>query len=289
MGIFSVNQDLEDIIKSDVKFVRSHFLERSYLLNSVNVSGQSIEPRLVGDNISNFEISLNHSAGVPHLLVESVKSVEVLLNDIDFLKQRGSLQNLLYLGDGEARPITGLPALLLLADLTKNKVKEKCFMPLKNNLYGNFISLWSYLSHSNHNFCSCFHDEDTVEDISESYEEQFLYMPFQIEPFNEGGYTPTIKPIELTSSNWFGRLVRKYSQGHYDLVTAVNEAQRNPFTFSLLVAPILGLSFDAFEGYSKSDSYKNLNDSQKFDYLSSVKPLIEMISFEYMAGEINNL
>lgn len=291
MSILSVNEDLENSIKSDANFLYSHL--RMYLpidlADATEISGQSLEPFIVGSNLESFEGFVQNTP--KEILLATQESFEFLADNTEALKNRKSLQSLFYVGNGNARPITGLPAIILLADLVRYDVKDKCFMYIEDYLYEHHLQLRSYLNHNQHNFCACIHDSDTQEDISEEYEDRYIQFEFLIEPFNKGGYTPIVNPVQTdsSSSHWFSSLIQRYNQGKYDLRTAVKRAQAFPYTFSMLVAPILGISYESFEGFVKNDNYQNLPESQRYTLFSELKPLIEVISFEYMVGDITSL
>ena len=287
MVVFSVNESLERDLLSDRGFVCSHLTPYLTSLAANEISGQTLEPYLVGKLLGTYE-SIGQSRPL-HLVAETVKALDSLTANPTLLKGRECLQTVLST-EVSTRAIVGLPALIMLNKLAmldglssyKGNVLEPCGATTD---FSYIVELPSYISYTPYDFCAEMNDIDTEFDYGADNNDVALYVPYQV------AVTPSIDTKFSTviySHDWVYRLINHYTQGHYKLRLACNTAQQRPYAFALIVAAMLGIGLDKLNAYSVED-YTNQTDMQKYDFITVIKPLIEHIAYDFINSELISL
>lgn len=290
LSILSVNKDFESYIKSDRGFLFSHFSNKLARLTPFEVSGMMLEPALIGQGFDFFESSINRS--VINNLLEVASCLDYFFEDDSYLRSTESLQTVLEVETiGIKRPIVGLNSLIVLKGLAEINAKGNVVSPVfefNDDDYelSSLVNCPSYLSFVNYNFCSSMQDASTFTDSDVTEDKICMYIPLVVVPT---GDTDKSKALSVNQSGWFNKIIRHFSQGHYQLITACDQAKKHPYSFCLLLASILGVDYRLFAEHKTNDRYPRLTDSQKIDFIRAVKPLVESVSFEFMSGDLVSL
>lgn len=287
MTIFSVNESLERDLLSDRGFVCSHLTPFLSLLDSNQVSGQTLEPYLVGRLLGTYE---SIGQGRPlHLAAEVVKSLDLFASNPALLKERECLQ-LVLSTDIVVRPIVGFAAIITLDKVAQfdaiSSLKGNIFELCDDNTDSDFIfEIPSHISYLPYEFCADMDDVDTVQHANANTDGIALYVPYQ------AALSASVDKsfcVDVMGQDWVYRLINHYTQGHYKLRLACSAATRRPYAFALIVASMLGVSFDKLKEYGSED-YINLTAAQKYELVVVMKPLIEQIAYEFMSGKLISL
>lgn len=287
MVVLSANKSLERALLSDRGFICSHLTPYLSTLAGNEISGQTLEPYLVGKMLNTYE-SIGQSRPL-HLVAESVKALDSLIENPALLKERESLQTVLSTEES-TRPIVGLASIIMLDRLArldlisayKGNVLESCHAKTD---FDCVVELPTYISYLPHEFCAEMDDIDTEFDYGSDNNEVALYIPYQV------AITPSVEVRFQTTvhkQDWVYRLINHYTQGHYKLNAACARAQKRPYAFALIVASMLGIGLDKLNAYSVED-YTNQTDMQKYDFLTITKPLIEHIAYDFINSELISL
>ena len=140
MTISSVNESLERDLLSDRGFVCSHLTPFLSLLGSNQVSGQTLEPYLVGRLLGTYE---SIGQGRPlHLAAEVVKSLDLFASNPALLKERECL-HLVLSTDIVVRPRVGFAAIITLDKVAQfdatSSLKGNIFELCDDNTDSDFI------------------------------------------------------------------------------------------------------------------------------------------------------
>lgn len=287
MVVFSVNESLERDLLSDRGFVCSHLTPYLTSLAANEISGQTLEPYLVGKLLGTYE-SIGQSRPL-HLVAETVKALDSLTANPALLKERECLQTVLST-EVIARPIVGLPSIIMLDKLAsldvissyKGNVLEQC---TATTPFDSILELPSYISYTPYEFCAEMTDINIEFEYGGDNNDIALYVPYQV------AVTPSIETKFATKAynhDWVYRLINNYTQGHYRLRLACETAQQRPYAFALIVAAMLGISLDKLNTYSVED-YTNQTDIQKYSFITTTKPLIEHIAYDFINSNLISL
>lgn len=287
MTIFSVNKSLERDLLSDRGFVCSHLTPYLSLLTSNQVSGQTLEPYLVGRQLGTYE-SIGQARPM-NLTSEAVKALDLLTANPALLIERDCLQ-LVLSTDVATRPIVGLASLISMGNIAqheaRNEVKGNVFESCEDDANLDFIfEIPSHISYLPYEFCSDMTDVNTIDEYDAYSDSIALYVPYQ------AYLTATIDTqfcTNVTQQDWAYKLANHYTQGQYDLRLACATASRRPYAFALMVAIMLGIDFNKLNSY-EVDSYNNLTTDQKYQYIKTIKPLIEYIAYDFISGNLISL
>ena len=287
MTIFSVNESLERDLLSDRGFVCSHLTPYLSLLTSNQVSGQTLEPYLIGRLLDTYE---SIGQGRPmNLVSEAVKSLDLLAANPALLAERDCLQ-LVLSTDVVTRPIVGLSSIILLSRIAQHEArttdKGNVFESCEDNVDLDFIfEIPTHISYVPYDFCSDMTDVDSKDNFGAHSDNVALYVPYQ------ACLTSTVNTtfcVKVTQQDWAYKLANNYTQGQYDLRLACATATRRPYGFALMAAVMLGVSFDNLVSYD-ADTYNNLTADQKYQYIKTIKPLIEHIAYDLISGNLISL
>ena len=287
MIVFSVNESLERDLLSDRGFVCSHLNPYLTSLDANEISGQTLEPYLVGKLLSIYE-SIGQTQPL-HLVSETVKALDSLTLNPALLKERESLQVVLAT-EVSTRPIVGLPAIIMLDRLVQLEIASN----LKGNVlescdngtdFDRVLELPSYISFIPYEFCAEMNDIDIEFDYGADNNDVALYVPYQV------AVSPSVNvnfSTKTYNQDWVYRLINHYTQGHYKLRLACATAQKRPYAFALIVACMLGIGLDKLKAYS-IDDYTSQTNMQKYDFITVIKPLVEHIAFDFINSELISL
>lgn len=284
MEIFSVNRDIEYGLKSDNTFLFSHLSPYLSVCASNEVSGQAIEPYLIGKHLSTYE-SIGQTNPV-HLVSETINALDAIYSNPTLLSDRICPQSVLST-DSCLRPISGLPAIILLTQACLRGFKGNVFCETdKNTPFDHIFETPTYLTYSRHLFCAAMDDIDIPSDINPDSDTACLYIPYQLSITDD---TDTQFMTDVTQQDWLYRLIRHYTQGHYSLRLACKTAESRPYAFGLIVAAMIGVKLDRLKNYKANDDYINLSNLQRYEFITTVKPLVETIAFDFIDGRLNAL
>lgn len=287
MVVFSVNESLEHDLLSDRGFLFSHLTPYLASLDANEISGQALEPYLVGKLLGIYE-SIGQTQPL-HLVSEAVKALDSLTSNPALLKERETLQVVLAT-ELSTRPVVGLTSVIMLNNLAQ--------LEITSNLKGNvlepcsdetrlehILELPSYISYMPYEFCAEMNDIDIEFDYGVDNNNVALYVPYQAAISASVNINSSTK---IYNQDWVYRLINHYTQGHYKLRLACATAQKRPYAFALIVATMLGIGLDKLKAYNVED-YTSQTNMQKYDFITVIKPLIEHIAYDFLNSELISL
>lgn len=275
MNILSVNASLEQELLSDQGFLYSHLAAYLTSLSASQVSGHVLEPYLVGRKLATYE---SIGQGSPtNLVLEAITALDNMSSKTDSLMGLKSLQSVLST-DVAVRPVSGIPALLMLNHRLDSEHKNGNVL---NELsatqeFSDIFELPTYTTYLPHEFCADMDDVDSVSDVEEV--NKCLYVPLYVSASSE--LDLQFATIE-SQADWAYRLIRNYTQGHYDLRLACATATKNVYVFALIAAAMIGINPEKLSSYMDSANYESLSDVQKYEVITTIKPLLEHIAFDF--------
>lgn len=283
MTILSVNASLEQELLSDQGFLYSHLADYLTLLSATQVSGHVLEPYIIGRKINTYE-SIGQGSPI-NLVLNSIAALDQIVANPEKLSTLDSLQSVLST-DLAVRPILGLPALLMLAHRLDMDVKSGNILKELSATedISDVFELPCYTTYLDHEFCADMSDVDSVSEIEEV--SKCLYVPLYVCPSSE--FNTQFVVVEA-QADWAYRLIRNYTQGHYDLRLACATATKNVYVFSIIAAAMLGIDAAKVESYSDTSNYDSLSDAQKYEMISTIKPLLENIAFDFSNDDLISL
>lgn len=289
-NILSVDRDFEESLKSDRNFLFSHFGDRLSLLTPAEVSGIMLEPKIIGKGFDFFE---NSVSSLPiNNFYETTVCLDYFFKDDSYLIDSECLQPVLKSASAQIdRAITGLTSIITFKGMAQKKAKGNVVAPIfefedYQFEVNDYIDCPTYLSFVKHNFLSSMQDASSFVDSDVPEDKICMYMPFVV---RSTGELDKSHSVTVSQSNWFNKIIRHFSQGHYQLVIACDQAKKHPYAFCLLLACILGVDYKFFSEYKSNDGYARLTTSQKIDFVRAIKPLIENVSFEFFSGSLVSL
>lgn len=283
MNILSVNASLEQELLSDQGFLYSHLVAYLTSLSSTQVSGHVLEPYIIGRKLSTYE-SIGQGSPM-NLVLDSVAALDNIIENPDALMTVKSLQSVLST-DLADRPILGLPPLLMLNHrLTAQAKGGNVLKELSaTEEFADIFELPCYTTYLTHEFCADMNDVDSVSDVEDV--NKCLYVPLYVSQCSEIDMQFS---MHAQQADWAYRLIRHYTQGHYDLRLACATATKNIYVFAIMAAAMLGCDADMLDSYRESSSYDTLSEAQKYETIATLKPLLEHISFDFANNELISL
>lgn len=283
MNILSVNASLEQELLSDQGFLYSHLVDYLTSLSSTQVSGHALEPYIIGRKLSTYE-SIGQGSPI-NLVLNSIDALDNIIANPELLTTVKSLQSVLST-DLAVRPVLGLPALLMLNHRLTAQLKDGNVLKELSAAeeFGDIFELPCYTTYLSHEFCADMDDVNSVSEVEDV--NKCLYVPLYVCPSSE--LDTQFSAIE-PQADWAYRIIRNYTQGHYDLTLACATAQKHIYVFSIMAAAMLGVEASKLENYKEAETYDTLSEVQKYEVISTIKPLLEHIAFDFSNNELDSL